>query len=201
MQQGLLVAVDGPKAVGKSTVLECLSGACAEKGMNVHLTKEPTPEFHLDSEEALSGIDLARLVAADRARHVNSVIIPRLARGEVVVSDRYIASSLCLQTLDGVPFEQVWQLNRQFPLPDLNILMLARADVIAERRSHRSGQSRFDRQRQEQDEIEMYLQTEKFLRSRGVPTNVVFNNGDQSPQTLAEIIVDLIEQWINAKGR
>lgn len=197
MRQGLLVAVDGPKAGGKSSVLAHLLKACAAKGINAHLTKEPTPDFLLDSEESLRGLELARLVTADRAQHVSKVIVPRLIQGEVVITDRYIASSLCLQTLDGAPFEQVWRLNQKFPMPDLSVFLMAPADVIAERRSHRREQSRFDRQQQEQAEIEMYLYIEKFLRSQGVLTSTVHNNGDQPPQTVAETIADLIVQCIN----
>ncbi|MFI1951458.1 dTMP kinase [Streptomyces xinghaiensis] len=72
---------------------------------------------------------------------------PALARGEIVVCDRYVPSSLVLQVMDGVPRDVVWELNRHADMPDLAVIVNARAEVIAERLDSRGTRhSRYERE-------------------------------------------------------
>lgn len=103
--EGVFITVDGPSGVGKSTVARSLERFLAGRGRTVTCTTEPsgaaigrlarfgTHEFH--------GRALSCLVAADRYHHVDTVVAPALERGEVVVCDRYLPSSLVLDQLDG----------------------------------------------------------------------------------------------------
>lgn len=82
---GIFLAVEGPKGVGKTTVVsELQRRVAAGYADTVVLTKEPTPGFDLGQESHLLGVDLAGAIAEDRATHVEGVIRPALAAGMTV---------------------------------------------------------------------------------------------------------------------
>lgn len=85
------------------------------------------------NEGGLYGEAYAYLIAADRSYHLNNYVEPALDRGEIVISDRYIESSLVLQVYDGVMTEDVWRLNCSFRIPDLSIILLGDESTISGR--------------------------------------------------------------------
>ena len=116
------VVFEGGEGSGKSTQCALLADHLREAGHEVVVTREPggTPvgtrvrELLLDPASA--GLDPraeALLYAADRAHHVATVIRPALDRGAVVVSDRYVDSSLAYQGAGrALPVAEVAALSR-----------------------------------------------------------------------------------------
>lgn len=104
--KGFLVAFDGPNGVGKSTLIESVKTRLEFRGYAIYTTKEPTNtecgSFVRKFAESRSGIGLACLVAADRYEHIENEILPELKKGKIVITDRYILSSLILQQMDDV---------------------------------------------------------------------------------------------------
>src|SRR3982074_1552834 len=104
----LFVVVEGMDGAGKSTKIERLAGWLAEAGSPPVVTREPgatvigerIPAVLPDpATAAMDPRTEARLYAADRAQHAPEVIRPALAAGRVVISDRYVDSSLAYQGL------------------------------------------------------------------------------------------------------
>jgi dTMP kinase len=134
--RGFFVAVEGGEGAGKSTQIEHLQRWLRELGHPVAVTREPgaTPvgrrlrALLLDPRTgALAPRTEALLYAADRAEHVERVIRPALARGAVVLSDRYVDSSLAYQGAGRtLPAEEVARLSRWATgglVPDLTVLL------------------------------------------------------------------------------
>ncbi|MFD9287221.1 dTMP kinase [Streptomyces sp. NPDC060030] len=103
---GFFLVLEGGDGAGKSTQVEALTEWIRAKGHEVVVTREPgaTPigkrlrSILLDvSSAGLSNRAEALLYAADRAEHVDSVVRPALERGAIVISDRYIDSSVAYQ--------------------------------------------------------------------------------------------------------
>lgn len=102
--RGLFIALEGGDGVGKSTQRDLLGRWLEDRGFAVVLTREPggTELGRYLREALLHGGHVdprteALLFATDRAHHVHSVIGPALERGAMVVTDRYLDSSVAYQ--------------------------------------------------------------------------------------------------------
>ncbi len=130
----MLVTFEGVDGSGKSTQAALAAERLAEGGREVVLTREPggTPlgervrELLLDGPEMTAWAE-ASLFAAARAELAERVIRPALARGAVVVSDRYLDSSLAYQGVArGLGIDRVLELNAAVAelLPDRTFVLL-----------------------------------------------------------------------------
>ncbi|MET7289063.1 dTMP kinase [Streptomyces sp. NPDC005573] len=143
---GFFIALEGGDGAGKSTQAEALAEWIRAKGHEVVLTREPgaTPvgkrlrSILLDvSSTGLSHRAEALLYAADRAEHVDTVVRPALERGAVVISDRYIDSSVAYQGAgrDLSPTE-IARINRWATdglVPHLTVLLDVAPEAARER--------------------------------------------------------------------
>ncbi|MEU0223040.1 dTMP kinase [Streptomyces sp. NPDC006284] len=143
---GFFIALEGGDGAGKSTQAEALAEWIRNKGHEVVLTREPgaTPvgkrlrSILLDvSSAGLSHRAEALLYAADRAEHVDTVVRPALERGAVVISDRYIDSSVAYQGAgrDLSPTE-IARINRWATnglVPHLTVLLDVSPEAARER--------------------------------------------------------------------
>ncbi|BDU01728.1 MULTISPECIES: dTMP kinase [Nocardia] len=146
---GMLVTLDGPGGVGKSSIAHELVGYLRKQGARVHATAQPSPTALGDliraQADTYRGIALACLVAGDRHHQLASEIVPAIKAGMIVICDRYLPSSLVLQTLDGVDPQMVWQLNHGVPAPDLAVMLHADVRALAARLTTRGAHDRFER--------------------------------------------------------
>jgi dTMP kinase len=103
---GVFVCFEGGEGTGKSTQAQLLDAALTERGYRSRLTFEPGDtavgkelrRIVLDPATGeLSHRTEVLLYAADKAEHVDTVVLPALERGEVVITDRYVDSMLAYQ--------------------------------------------------------------------------------------------------------
>ena len=134
--RGLFVAFEGGDGAGKSTQADLLARWLSDQGQEVVRTREPggTPLGRSLRELVLHGEDgsvapraEALIFAADRAQHVATVVRPALDRGAVVVTDRYLDSSVAYQGAarelghDEVRDLSLWAVEEL--VPDLTVLL------------------------------------------------------------------------------
>ncbi|HET7831245.1 MAG TPA: dTMP kinase [Candidatus Limnocylindrales bacterium] len=147
--RGVFITLEGPDGSGKSSLLRSLSAWLEAAGCDVVATREPgsTPlgeqirKLVLDTEPKIdrTGRADALLFAASRAQHVDEVIRPALARGAIVVCDRYADSSMAYQGAgSGVPMDELSAVQRFATgglVPDLTILLDLPVDAGLARKS------------------------------------------------------------------
>lgn len=125
----MFIAFEGLDGSGSSTQSKRLAERLEKNGHPTLLTKEPTSDSPIGKiiREALqhkwtaSPEGLQLLFSADRAEHLKNKILPALKNGQVVITDRYLYSTLAF---GGLEVEMKWlkQLNNKFIQPDLTFL-------------------------------------------------------------------------------
>lgn len=175
---GLFVAVDGPSGVGKSALTRTLTIRLAEDGHTVHRTAEPSDGpvgvLARGLTNTADGLTLACLYAADRYHHVAQEIAPRLAAGSVVITDRYVASGLVMQRLDGVDPAFLATLNQHARIPDLLLALTADDEVIRRRLTRRGTHNRYqDQHTSSRDEATWHREAADHLAATGALVHVI----------------------------
>ncbi len=126
-KHGALIVFEGIDGSGKSTQQAKLAARLSERGRRVVATREPYASPAGDRIRALarSGASVApeqelALFFEQRRAHVREVVRPALARGDVVLCDRYFLSTVAYQGARGLDAEAILLASeREFPLPDL----------------------------------------------------------------------------------
>ena len=153
----MFITIEGIEGGGKTTQVGLLAKALEQRGCRVRVTREPGgTELGGRIRELLlhSGTKLGRraelfLILADRAEHVESVIRPALASGEIVLCDRFADSTLAYQAfgrelaLDEV--RAVESIARQGLLPDLTFVLDCPVETGLARTRKRRGDAAADR--------------------------------------------------------
>jgi dTMP kinase len=113
MANGLFITLEGGDGVGKTTQQVLLAKRLRQDGYDCLCTREPwAMRDLLLYGDPLNPLAELFLFEADRAKHVNEVVVPALAAGQVVVCDRFTDSTLAYQGYGrGLDLEQVRQLN------------------------------------------------------------------------------------------
>ncbi|MCX4986912.1 dTMP kinase [Streptomyces sp. NBC_00572] len=197
--RGLLVAIEGPGGVGKSTATGLVARLLTERGMPALATREPTDtdlgNLARHGTDEYQGEAMACLIAADRFKH-GEEIRPALGRGEIVVCDRYIASSLALQCMDGVDREFVWLLNERVVQPDLTVMVSGQPDVIEARLAARGAHSRYERaDGSSHVECAYFAEAAKFLRRMGHRVLNVDASHVPAEEVALSIVAAIIRVW------
>jgi dTMP kinase len=134
-ERGVFIVFEGGEGAGKSTQVRLLTDWLRSRGLTVVVTREPGATalgseiraLLLDPANRVSTRAEALLYAADRADHVEKVIRPALERGDVVISDRYIDSSLAYQGAGrDLSIEDLARISRWATdglVPDLTVLL------------------------------------------------------------------------------
>lgn len=192
----MFIAFEGGEGAGKSTQEAVLAQWFTDRGRTVVRTREPggTPAGeamrHIVLSHDFDGLDEraeALLFAASRGEHVAQVILPALKRGDVVICDRYMDSSIAYQGIGrGLGEQQVRDINMWATnglLPDLTIVL----DVDPVIGLARAGEP----DRLESAPLEYHQRVRQgFLDlAQQDPARYVVIAADQDPQTISELII------------
>ncbi|WGD37075.1 dTMP kinase [Lysinibacter sp. HNR] len=132
---GVFITFEGGDASGKSTQARLLGEWVTQRGRTVLLTREPggtdlgleIRQILLHREGDVSPRAEALLYAADRAHHIETLVQPALERGEIVIQDRYIDSSVAYQgagrVLEAEEIEKLSLWAARGLVPDLTVLL------------------------------------------------------------------------------
>lgn len=147
---GVLVAVDGSDGTGKTTLLGGLERELRSRGHDVLTTRQPTTEaressafrdflFRPDLRDDIDYRALLCLMIGDRLQHLHRVVRPALARGAVVLCDRYIFTQMVTTVTRGFD-DELWMLElyKHVLRPDVGVITAAPPSVVIERISSRS---------------------------------------------------------------
>jgi dTMP kinase len=207
LSAGTFVVLEGLDGAGTTTQLSRLAGALEARGLRVRTTSEPSHgpigslirhalahRLTLPTGEAISMGALALLFAADRLDHLEAEILPGLQRGDVVLCDRYVMSSLAYQG-SFLPTEWVARINQFAIPPDLTLFLSVDVRTAAQRRLKRGAKAElFETDLRQRAVAKQY---ERAIRLYGRSAPVVRLNGRQSPAEVArqalKVILDVIE--------
>lgn len=194
--RGLFVAFEGGDGAGKSTQSGLLGRWLQDQGYAVVHTREPggtalgraVRELLLHGEDgSVSPRAEALLFAADRAHHVGTVVRPALERGEVVLTDRYLDSSVAYQgAARALGHEEVRDLSLwavEGLLPDLTVLL----DVTAGQGRARRG-AVHDRLEREADDFHDRVRQGFLDLAARDPDRYLVLDADQDRAMIAEAV-------------
>lgn len=161
---GIFISFEGIDGVGKSTQADLLETWLTQQGRSVVRTFEPggtelgqeIRHLLLHRKGEVAPRSEALLYAADRAHHVATKIMPALASGQVVITDRYLDSSVAYQgaarSLDRAEVRQISLWAVQGLLPQLTVLLDLDATAAMQRRN-KTGQ---EPDRLEREKVEFF---------------------------------------------
>ncbi|MDN4598301.1 dTMP kinase [Leifsonia virtsii] len=173
MTAGLFITLEGGDGVGKSTQAALLEEWLVAQGRTVVRTREPggtkfgveVREIVLHHRGDIAPRAEALLYAADRAHHVATLVRPALERGDIVLQDRYIDSSVAYQgagrVLDAQQIRDLSLWAAEGLLPDLTILLDLDEDAARARLD--SARTRYDRLEAERSDFHARVR-EAYLR-------------------------------------
>jgi dTMP kinase len=202
-ERGVFVALEGGEGAGKSTQARMLGDWLEKLGHRVLLTREPggtdvggiLRRIVLDhATGSLSPRAEALIYAADKAEHVDEVILPALAEGMVVVTDRYVDSTLAYQgagrVIDVTELEQVARWATSDLRPHVTVVL----DVDPAIGLRRTG----DHDRIEAEPLEFHQRVrEHFLElAAGDPDHYLVLPADGDAEELHQAVRAAVEPWL-----
>ncbi|PRB41468.1 dTMP kinase [Arthrobacter sp. MYb23] len=204
---GLFIAFEGGDGAGKSTQAARLSAALESRGLPVLRTREPggTPigeklrSLVLDhGHGTIDPRTEALMFAAARAAHASQVIRPALAEGTVVITDRYIDSSVAYQGAGrGLGAEGVLSLNEwatEGLHPDLTVLL--DVDPSDGRQRRTAGDATEDRLESEPDDFHSAIRHAFLDLAAAAPSSYLVLPANADIETLASRILERVESLL-----
>ncbi|GAA2868364.1 dTMP kinase [Paenarthrobacter ilicis] len=208
--QGLFIAFEGGDGAGKSTQAARLSDALQARGLSVLRTREPggTPigeklrSLVLDhGHGTIDARTEALMFAAARAAHASQVIRPALAQGTVVITDRYVDSSVAYQGAGrGLGTNDVLSLNEwatEGLHPHLTVLL--DVDAVAGRQRRTADGAAEDRLESEPDTFHSAIRQAFLDRAAATPSSYLVLQAEAGIDALAQEILSRVEYLLALK--
>lgn len=200
---GLFVVFEGADGTGKSTQVSATAQALQNAGHEVIITREPGGS---DVAEALRSLVLdpatnvddmteTLLFAAARADHMEKTIRPALNAGKIVISDRFVGSSIAYQSAGrGVSQHVVTKINQYATgavSPDLTIILDLDTGLADTRRCTRD--TVVDRMESAPNGFQDAVRASFLVQAKAAPERHLVINADQPADTITEQILTYLQ--------
>jgi dTMP kinase len=203
---GLFITFEGGDGSGKTTQMALLTQWLEAKGHTVCVTREPggtelgsaLREIILHSRGFIDPRAEALLYAADRAHHIATLVRPALERGDIVVQDRYLDSSVAYQGAgrvlnpDEVEGLSLW--GTENLLPDLTFLLDVPAEVAKQRQLDETRQ--YDRLEAEALDFHERVRHAYLDRAHEQPERIVVVDGTASVEEIHQVITRRVSSLV-----
>ena len=171
-KKGVFICIEGLDASGKTTHAHRLVRNLRRKGFDALYTTEPSRgeigrfirTYILQRKRRVPSVVEALLFAVDRVDHVEKEINPMLENGKIVVSDRYVYSTLAYQGAAGLDIKWIEEINRLALSPDLAIYIDVPPEVVVKRiRRKKSVMERLETQRRVREVYMKFVENGKLV--------------------------------------
>jgi dTMP kinase len=192
--RGFFICVEGLDGCGKTTQARLLVRRL-KKDYDAVYTAEPSngkvgrliKKQYLHADKRGSIVVEALLFAADRLEHLKSEVLPALDEGKLVVSDRYVYSSLAYQGAAGLDLKWIEKINEQAVRPDLALFIDVEPETVVQR---------LKRKRSVMENLQTQLKVrEIYLRFVG-KGGLVRVDGNRSKREVAREIVAKVKEFL-----
>jgi len=192
---GKFIVVEGLDGSGKSAQVDLLIDYLKNKNKEVVVTKEPTIESQagrkikqaLRKEIIVEPMELQKLYVQDRKEHLSNKVVPALKDGKMVISSRYAPSTFAYGCSDGLDISLLLDLNKEFLLPDLTIIVNVPPELCVKRIESRGDPKELFEQKEKLTKVnKIYKKLGEYME------NVVYVNGEKSiPEVFSDIIIEV----------
>lgn len=193
-KKGVFICIEGLDGCGKTTQTKLLAKKL-RKSHNAIYTAEPSHgkigtyirKSYLYGEKRLSIVLEALLFAADRIEHLENEVIPALNEGCLVISDRYVFSSLAYQGAAGLSLDWIEKINEHALKPDLAVFIDVDLETVMDRLKSKKS---------------VMENTETLRKVRDVYLNFVTNSelvkidGNHGKSEVAKALADVVLKFL-----
>ena len=206
---GLLLSLEGGEGAGKTTVLAALRERLVQRGFDVVSTREPggTPAGEairallLDPAQVLVPQTELLLMFASRAQLVSTVVEPALARGAVVLADRFTDASFAYQGGGrGLPMALIAELERVFVRRKPDFTWLLDLDVAAGLARARGRGAPADRIEQEREEFFESVRHAYRTRAAAEPHRFAVVDAGQDVEAVVADACAALERFLDRRA-
>jgi dTMP kinase len=214
IEAGALIAIEGGDGSGKGTLVSALIPGLQRAGFDVLATREPggTPEglalrkLLLPAEASWDPWAELLLMAAARVQHVERVIRPAVGAGRIVVTDRFVGSTLAYQGAGrGLPVDAILTLHRLTVgdfRPGLTVILDVDPAVGLRRSRARLAQSRTDEALFENLDRAFHARVRASFLAQAASagdSHIVVDAGQPASQVIA-IVLYAVTSWLQARA-
>ena len=202
IEMGIFVSVEGIDGSGKTTIVNAVASSLTKLGIKVYTTKEPSNSeigklirsWALKKNTSMPHPSIyALLFVADRTMHYMNEVSPALLNNDVVISERYMESTIAYQGALGVSLDWLIQLHRYVPPADLVIILDIDVETAMRRLETRGDLEVFERRTLLNGVRSIFLE-----RARAMGYPVI--DASRSAMDVARDVEAIIMRRLSARG-
>lgn len=199
-RKGFFICVEGLDGCGKTTQTKLLVKRLEKMGYDAVYTAEPsrgkigmfTKKYCLHDEKRASTVIEALLFAADRFEHLEKEVIPALEKRRIVVSDRYVYSSLAYQGAAGLDLKWIEMVNEHAIRPNLAIFVDVEPETVIHRLKPRKSVM---------ENLETQCKVRKVYVNFVEKGELVKIDGNKSKREVADDILKVVLKCLGASAK